>query len=194
MALTVASMLTTTPFFRPLDSCPPMPMMFNRLSGSNSATIATTLEVPISRPTTRFLFSLLMPPPPFPFRNSYVATVGVRRQSRTVASPHGAPAPCSCRLPFAALVSHALWFRDRMHDLGYAQRKSVGVAQVDVVEPAIEAPDRLRVESDKAREPLQHRLLQLIPPQFQREAVRQPHLPGIAGREQHLAQLEPERR
>src|SRR5450759_2081492 len=168
MALTVASMLTTTPFFRPLDSCPPMPMMFSRLSGSSSATIATTLEVPISRPTTRFLFSLLMPPPPFPFRNSYVATVGVRRQSRTVASPHGAadeveqgphlqdgdatrirtlggagrqwspprsdprlapgplfrssapPAPCSCRLPFAALVSHALWFRDRMHDLGYA--------------------------------------------------------------------------
>src|SRR5438128_447803 len=60
MAFTVASMFTTTPFFRPLDSWPPMPMMSRRPSGNSSATIATTLEVPMSRATMRFLFSLAM--------------------------------------------------------------------------------------------------------------------------------------
>src|SRR5882672_1303506 len=60
IAFTVDSMFTTTPFFRPLDSCPPMPTMSMRPSGKNSATIATTLEVPMSRATMRFLFSLAM--------------------------------------------------------------------------------------------------------------------------------------
>src|SRR5712691_11246871 len=63
IAFTVASMFTTTPFFRPLDSWPPMPMMSRRPSGNSSATIATTLEVPTSRATMRFLFSLAMSNP-----------------------------------------------------------------------------------------------------------------------------------
>src|SRR5487761_2008620 len=168
-----------------------MPMMFSRLSGSSSATIATTLEVPISRPTTRFLFSLLMPPPPLPFHNSYAATVGVRRQSRPVASPCGAPAPCSCRPPFAAaLVFHAVRRRGRMHHLRHAQREASGIAQVRVFKLAIEAAQGSRVIRDEAREALQHRFLELIPPQFQRETVRQPQLPGIARRQQHLPRLE----
>src|SRR5882724_5542372 len=60
IALTVDSMFTTTPFFRPLDSCAPMPTMSMRASGKSSATIATTLDVPMSRATMRFLFSLGM--------------------------------------------------------------------------------------------------------------------------------------
>src|SRR5690242_6670895 len=60
IAFTVASMFTTTPFFRPLDSWPPMPTISMRPSGKSSATIATTLEVPMSRATMRFLFSLAM--------------------------------------------------------------------------------------------------------------------------------------
>src|SRR5512135_913535 len=144
-------MLTTTPFFSPLDSCPPMPMMFSRLSGSSSATIATTLEVPISRPTTRFLFSLLMPPPPLLCRRSQAGTVGVLQQSRSVASPYGAPAPCSCCPPATAFVSHVFWLPAGMHGLGYAQRKAAGIAQVGVFEPAIELAQGLRVIGDEAR-------------------------------------------
>src|SRR5882672_3846835 len=60
IAFTVASMFTTTPFFRPLDSWPPMPTMSMCQSGDSSATTATTLEVPMSSATMRFLFSLAM--------------------------------------------------------------------------------------------------------------------------------------
>jgi len=60
MALTVSSMLTTTPFFSPLESWLPMPMTLRRPSGVISATSATIFEVPMSRPTTSSLLSLLM--------------------------------------------------------------------------------------------------------------------------------------
>src|SRR5918996_4575957 len=58
IAATVASMVTTTPFFRPLDSWLPMPSMARVPSGSTSPTRHATLEVPMSRATMRFLFSL----------------------------------------------------------------------------------------------------------------------------------------
>src|SRR5690606_9036791 len=48
---TVDSMLTTTPFFNPRDGCVPMPTISRSPSGVTSPTRATTLEVPISRPT-----------------------------------------------------------------------------------------------------------------------------------------------
>ncbi|MCY1355027.1 hypothetical protein D9M69_414290 [compost metagenome] len=48
---TVDSMLTTTPFFRPRDGCVPIPTISNWPSAVTSPTSATTLEVPISRPT-----------------------------------------------------------------------------------------------------------------------------------------------
>ena len=51
----VASMLTTTPFFRPREGCVPSPMMLRPSSGVTSATIATIFDVPMSRPTIRFL-------------------------------------------------------------------------------------------------------------------------------------------
>src|SRR5258708_5764363 len=58
IAATVASIFTTTPFFRPLDSCEPMPSTSSPPSGASSATRHATFEVPMSRATTRFLFSL----------------------------------------------------------------------------------------------------------------------------------------
>jgi hypothetical protein len=56
----VASMLTTTPRFKPRDGCVPRPITLSSPSGPSSATIATIFDVPMSRPTTRFLLSLTM--------------------------------------------------------------------------------------------------------------------------------------
>src|SRR2546427_3914681 len=56
----VASMLTTTPFLSPRDGCAPRPMMLSRFSGVTSATMATIFDVPMSRPTIRFLLSFTM--------------------------------------------------------------------------------------------------------------------------------------
>ncbi len=50
---TVDSMLTTTPRFSPRDGCEPMPMTSMRAVGVISPTIATTFDVPMSRPTIR---------------------------------------------------------------------------------------------------------------------------------------------
>ena len=61
IALTVVSMLTTTPFFRPREGWLPMPMISNPPSGLISATIAAIFEVPTSSPTISRLFSLAFP-------------------------------------------------------------------------------------------------------------------------------------
>src|SRR5262245_4587573 len=55
----VVSMLTTTPFLRPREGCEPRPITFMAPSGESSATIATILDVPMSRPTMRFLLSFI---------------------------------------------------------------------------------------------------------------------------------------
>src|SRR5437764_353404 len=57
MAATVASMLTTTPFFSPREGCEPMPRTSSEPSGPSSPTRHATFEVPMSSATTRFLFS-----------------------------------------------------------------------------------------------------------------------------------------
>src|SRR5579862_8678312 len=56
---TVDSMLTTTPFFSPREGCEPSPSSSIAPSGPTSPTSATTLEVPMSRPTMRFLSARL---------------------------------------------------------------------------------------------------------------------------------------
>src|SRR5260221_4437979 len=61
IAATVASMFTTTPFFRPFDSWPPMPRIASEPSGRSSATRQATLEVPMSRATISSLSSLAIP-------------------------------------------------------------------------------------------------------------------------------------
>src|SRR3569623_565739 len=52
---TVDSMFTTTPFFLPRDGCDPRPTTLMAPSGLISPTIATTLDVPMSRPTIKSL-------------------------------------------------------------------------------------------------------------------------------------------
>ncbi len=54
MDCTVDSILTTTPFFSPRDGWLPMPMISKTPSALISPTMATTLLVPMSRPTSRF--------------------------------------------------------------------------------------------------------------------------------------------
>ena len=51
---TVDSMFTTTPFFNPREGWLPMPMISRAPSDLISPTMATTLLVPMSRPTNRF--------------------------------------------------------------------------------------------------------------------------------------------
>src|SRR5262245_36551963 len=55
-------MFTTTPRFSPCDDAVPMPATRSSPLGSTSATTAITLAVPMSRPTTRSLYSLAMGP------------------------------------------------------------------------------------------------------------------------------------
>src|ERR1700691_4428201 len=56
---TVDSMLTTTPFFRPREGWLPMPMTSMVASAVISPTSASTLEVPMSRPTMTCLSDFL---------------------------------------------------------------------------------------------------------------------------------------
>ena len=57
----MASMLTTTPFFRPRDGCVPSPITLSVPSSATSATSAATFDVPMSSPTIRsFLVSFPM--------------------------------------------------------------------------------------------------------------------------------------
>src|SRR5450631_528745 len=53
MDCTVDSMFTTTPFFNPREGWLPMPMISSAPSDLISPTMATTLLVPMSRPTIR---------------------------------------------------------------------------------------------------------------------------------------------
>src|SRR5208282_30240 len=60
IALTVASMLTTTPFLSPRDGWLPMPMISSPPSGLISATTTAIFEVPMSSPTIKCLLSLTL--------------------------------------------------------------------------------------------------------------------------------------
>src|ERR671913_281564 len=53
MDCTVDSMFTTTPFLSPREGCEPTPSTSICPSAATSPTRATTLDVPISRPTIR---------------------------------------------------------------------------------------------------------------------------------------------
>src|SRR6266850_2411435 len=81
MDCTVDSMLTTTPFFSPREGCEPSPRSSIEPSGATSPTSATTLEVPISSPTIRFLSARL----------SIVATVPARGAGGIAAPADGKP-------------------------------------------------------------------------------------------------------
>src|ERR687891_571865 len=52
-------MLTTTPFLSPREGLQPLPITSRLPSSDNSPTIATTFDVPISRPTIKFFSGFL---------------------------------------------------------------------------------------------------------------------------------------
>src|SRR3984893_907786 len=81
MDCTVDSMLTTTPFFSPREGCEPSPRSSIEPSGPTSPTSATTLEVPMSSPTIRFLSARL----------SIVTTVAARGAGGIAAPADGKP-------------------------------------------------------------------------------------------------------
>src|ERR1700689_4425812 len=85
MDCTVDSMFTTTPFFRPREGCDPRPNPPIEPSPPISPTRATTFEVPMSRPTMRFLSERL----------SIAATIAARcRMRRVVVAVGTTPADC----------------------------------------------------------------------------------------------------
>ena len=83
----VDSMLTTMPFFMPLDGALPKPMISSWPS-LVSATIQATLEVPISRPTMRFFSGRLLIPcsPARALMRSWFAC-HLRQTRRCIADP-----------------------------------------------------------------------------------------------------------
>src|SRR5437899_5978630 len=106
-------------------------MMSMRPSGKGSATIAATLEVPMSRATMRFLFSLAM--------SDSLARAGL------------GPG-----------------------DLGNAQRKAVGVAQVDIVETVPGLAEGLRVDGDEpGKTALDAVLVRVVPEKIGRASCRE---------------------
>src|SRR6185295_17148217 len=84
IAATVASMFTTTPFFRPFDSWLPRPSTSSAPSGRSSATRHTTFAVPMSRATIRFLLSRAIRLAP-PIRNAQREAVGIAQVHVVVA-------------------------------------------------------------------------------------------------------------
>src|SRR5580765_864510 len=148
IAATVASMFTTTPFFRPFDSWPPMPRISSEPSARSSATRHATLEVPMSSATMRSLLSLAIVSA-VQLRHAQGEAVGItqihilvpardpaeRRGKRIdeagqarlgtvgVAPKHDLQAAVQPELPGAALGKHhALELRaERRHRLGEAQ-------------------------------------------------------------------------
>src|SRR5258706_5619806 len=125
-------------------------MMSMRPSGKSSATIAATFEVPMSRATMRFLFSLAM----------------------------------SDSLARAGLGADAL---------GNPQRKTVGVAQVDIVRTVPGLSERLRVYGHEPRETFVDAVFVRVTPELHGEAVGEPELPGKTRAQQNLAGLEGQR-
>src|SRR6266853_501523 len=125
-------------------------MMSMRPSGKSSATIAATFEVPMSRATMRFLFSLAM----------------------------------SDSLARAGLGAGAL---------GNAQRKAVGVAQVDIVQTVPGLSECLRVYRNEPRETFVDAVFVRVTSELHGETVGEPELPGKTRAQQNLAGLEGQR-
>src|ERR1700756_4476322 len=97
MDCTVDSMLTTTPFLRPREGCEPRPSTSMEPSSPTSPTRATTLEVPMSRPTMRFRSDRL----------SIATTVSARRGMRraAVATPPYCKTVCVTHVDIGNVVA-----------------------------------------------------------------------------------------
>src|SRR6267143_6973637 len=124
--------------------------MSMRPSGKSSATIAATLEVPMSRATMRFLFSLAM--------SDSLARAGLGPR-----------------------------------DLGNAQGKAVGIAQVDIIETMPGLPKGLRVYGDEPGKTALDAVLVRFVPELHGEPVGELDLPRQSGAQQDLPGFEGER-
>src|SRR5258706_2970757 len=71
----------------------------------------------------------------------------------------------------------------------HAERKSVGVAQVDVLEAFPRLAELLREHRHEPREALLDAVLVGVAPELNRDAVRELDLPGEAWTQQHLERL-----
>src|SRR5690348_5676780 len=115
-------MSTTTPRLSPCEACEPIPITSTVSPGAYSPTIATTLEVPMSRPTIRDLSPL-----------AFISGVclGGRRLAR---------------------LGWNGWRRDRRRTGGPQHGEAVAVAQVHVLEPARMRGIELRQHGEETRE------------------------------------------
>ena len=73
-------------------------------------------------------------------------------------------------------------------EIGHAQGKTVRVSQVDVLVPAGDAPERLRVDRDEPHEPRFGGVIGQVAPEFDAEAVREAQLPREPRGEDHAVQ------
>src|ERR1700722_10328927 len=152
MDCTVDSMLTTTPFFRPREGCEPRPNTSIEPSRPISPTRATTLEVPMSRPTMRFLSERLS------IATTVPASCGVRRVT--------APADCKtvcithvyvCNV--VAALSHEFQrrcdeFVEPFIDLATAEPHGHAVCQIELPGAAGIEPHRRQAQSRLLQPPL----------------------------------------
>src|SRR3569833_1663687 len=95
MDCTVDSMLTTTPFLRPREGCEPRPRTSMEPSRPTSPTKATTLEVPMSRPTNRNLSERL----------SIAATVPTRSGVRCSTAPADCKTICVSHVDIGNVIA-----------------------------------------------------------------------------------------
>src|SRR5881394_633872 len=148
---TVDSMFTTTPRLSPRDGFEPSPITSILLSSDSSPTIATTLEVPMSRPTTNLRSSRLLMFFP-PDQASPLATVRCRRGRRERGIRRRAPADREPVRVAQVHVAHArqLGCERGRDDVEEAQEALVDVAPAEPdLEPAAEheAPRAALVEA-----------------------------------------------
>src|SRR6185312_9268905 len=151
MDCTVDSMLTTTPFLRPREGWEPSPNTSIWPSRPTSPTSATTFEVPMSRPTMRFLSERL----------SIAATVTARFPVRRIIVAVGITPPADCKTVcithvyvsnIVAALSHDLHgggyeFVEPFIELAAPEPHGHTVGQVELPGAAVIEPQRRQAQS-----------------------------------------------
>src|SRR5580698_7264561 len=152
MDCTVDSMFTTTPFLRPREGCDPRPNTSMEPSRPISPTSATTLEVPMSRPTMRFLSERL----------SIAATISACRRVWRVATPADRKTVCITHVyvcNVVAALSHEFQrrcdeFVESLIDLAAAEPHGDPVCQIELPGAAGIEPHCRQAQSRLLQPPL----------------------------------------
>src|ERR1700722_13955609 len=145
MDCTVDSMFTTTPFLRPREGCDPRPNTSIVPSRPISPTRATTLKVPMSRPTMRFLSERL----------SIAATISTCCRVRRAAAPADCKTICITHVyvgNVVAALSHEFQrrcdeFVESFVDLTAAEPHGDPVCQIEFPGAAGIEPHRRQAQS-----------------------------------------------